>query len=73
VSSLSVTGTGKGPLYGGFQSPACCVLMEEDVCAFLEVAVHECSRGDMACRRDWSQAELGDQVRWIHRAGCRSQ
>jgi hypothetical protein len=44
--------------------------MEEDVCALLEVTVQECSRGGMACRWNWPEAdhvlvELGDEVQWI--------
>jgi hypothetical protein len=52
--------------------------MEEDMYTLLEVAVHECSRGDMACCRDWSEAghmlaELGDEVRWMYWVGGQSQ
>jgi hypothetical protein len=52
--------------------------MEEDVFAFLEVAVHEYSGGGVTCYRNWSQAghvlmELGDEVRWIEWVGCWSQ
>jgi hypothetical protein len=48
-----------------------CVLIEEDVGALLEVAVHECSRGAVASCCNWSEAghvlvELGDEKRWIH-------
>jgi hypothetical protein len=37
----------------------------------LEITVHECRRGGVACCRDWSEAghvlaELGDEMRWIH-------
>jgi hypothetical protein len=60
-----------------FQSPARCVLSEEDVRAFLEVAVHEYSRVGVARCRNWSEADvrarLGDEVHWIHRVGCWSQ
>jgi hypothetical protein len=36
----------------------------------LEIAVHECRRGGVACCRNWSEAghvlvELGDEMRWI--------
>jgi hypothetical protein len=55
-----------------------CVLMEEDVHALLEICVHECSRGGVACCRNWCEAghvltELGDEVRWIHWVGCQSE
>jgi hypothetical protein len=63
---------------GGLQSPARCVLTEEDVGALIEVAVYECSRGDVACCRYWTEAghvlaELGDEMRWIHWVGRQSQ
>jgi hypothetical protein len=45
------------------------------VCALLEVAVNEGSRGGMASCRNWSEAghvlaKLGDEVCWIHWVGC---
>jgi hypothetical protein len=62
---------------GGLQSQTRCVLTEEDVGALLEVAVHECSRGGVACCRNWSVtghvlAELGDEMHWIHCVDRRS-
>jgi hypothetical protein len=52
--------------------------MEEDVCALLEVTVHKCSQGGVACSRNWSEeghvlVELGDEVHWIHWFDYQSQ
>jgi hypothetical protein len=52
--------------------------MEENVRAFLDIIVHECSWGDLACCRNLSEAgymlaELGDWVRWFHWTGCQTQ
>jgi hypothetical protein len=52
--------------------------MEEDVVILLEVVVHECSRGGVACCPNWSEAghvlaELSDEMRWIHWVGGWSQ
>jgi hypothetical protein len=63
VSSLSVTGPGRGR-----QIPACCFLTEEDVRGLLAAAVHECSWGGVVCCWNWFEAghvlaELGDEVR----------
>jgi hypothetical protein len=46
----------------GFQSPACCVLAEEDVRAVTEVLVHERGTG---LRRAHVPAKLGDEVLWF--------
>jgi hypothetical protein len=53
------------------------VLMQENVDALLEVAVQECSRGGMACCRNWFEAghllaELGGEMRWVHWFSIRS-
>jgi hypothetical protein len=66
-----------GPAIGGHLHSAGYVLPEEDVRALIEVAVHACSQGGMACCRNRSEAghmlaELGDEVRWIHWVGSRS-
>jgi hypothetical protein len=52
--------------------------MEEGVRKLLEVVVHECGQGGVACCQNWSEAvhvlaELGDKVRWFNWVGCQSQ
>jgi hypothetical protein len=49
----------------------------EDMVAYREVLVYECSRGGMVSCRNWSEpghvlAELGDEKRWVHWVGTRS-
>ncbi|PNF32239.1 hypothetical protein B7P43_G17785 [Cryptotermes secundus] len=77
LSSPSVIGPGRRRCRGGLQQSTSCVLPEEDLRALFEVAVHECSRGSVACCWNWSEAgnilaKLGDEVRWIHWVGSRS-
>jgi hypothetical protein len=60
-----------GATVGGIQCSARCVLPEENMHALLEVAVHECIWGGMACCRNRFEvghmlAELSDEVHWIH-------
>jgi hypothetical protein len=67
-----------GAALRGLQSPAKCVLAEEDVRATVEVLVHEHFWGGVARCWNWSQAghvsaELRDEVRWFHLVGRWSQ
>jgi hypothetical protein len=61
---------------GGLRRSARCVLTEEDVCALLDIAVHECSRGGsllmpakVNCDSAWANRRAGrsaqnGQITW---------
>jgi hypothetical protein len=54
------------------QNEARGVLTEKDMCAGMEVFVHECSWTGVACGWKWSEArrvlaQLCDEMRWFNR------
>jgi hypothetical protein len=70
LPEIAVHECGWGGTVGGLQSPAYCVLAQEDVRALPEIAVHECGWGGVVCC--WNRpeaghvlAELCDEERWV--------